>query len=63
MIRGMTVSDPANTPVAPALTAEGEAFPSAPRRLQYVDTPVPASGQSVPIAPGVRWDASRCRWI
>lgn len=55
MIRGMTVPDPANTAVAPAVTAEGEAFPSAPRRLQYVDTPVPEAGQSVTIAPGVRW--------
>ncbi len=38
-----------------AVTAEGEAFPSARRRLQYVDTPAPPSGQSVTIAPGVRW--------
>lgn len=51
----MTVPDPANTPTAPAVTAEGEAFPSAPARLQYVDGPVPEPGQSVPIAPGVRW--------
>jgi len=55
MIRGMTVPDPAKTARAPAVTAEGEAFPSAPRRLHYVDTPVPPSGQSVTIAPGVRW--------
>ena len=55
MIRGMSDPDPANTAVAPAVTAEGEAFPSAPRRLQYVDTPEPAPGQSVTIAPGVRW--------
>lgn len=39
----------------PAVTAEGEAFPSAPRRLRYVDLPAPAPGQSVAIAPGVRW--------
>ncbi len=51
----MSVSDPANTPTAPAVTAEGEAFPSAPRRLQFVDVPAPEPGQSVPIAPGVRW--------
>lgn len=51
----MTDSDPANIPAAPAVTAEGEAFPSAPRRLQYVDVPAPAPGESVPIAPGVRW--------
>lgn len=55
MIRKMTVSDPANTSGAPAVTAEGEAFPSAPRRLQYVEVPAPASGQSVSIGPGVRW--------
>jgi glyoxylase-like metal-dependent hydrolase (beta-lactamase superfamily II) len=40
---------------APAVTAEGEAFPSAPRRLHYVDVPTPASGQNVVLAPGVRW--------
>lgn len=40
---------------APAVTAEGEAFPSAPRRLHYVDAPTPAPGQSVRLAPGVRW--------
>src|SRR5690606_4749269 len=53
--RAMSVSDPANNPTAPAVTAEGEAFPSAPRRLHYVDAPAPEPGQSVPIAPGVRW--------
>ena len=51
----MTASDPANTSAAPTVTAEGEAFPSAPRRLRYVDVPAPAAGQSVSIAPGVRW--------
>ncbi len=55
MIRGMTVSDPANTSTTPAVTAEGEAFASAPRRLQYVDTPAPAPGHSTTVAPGVRW--------
>jgi glyoxylase-like metal-dependent hydrolase (beta-lactamase superfamily II) len=40
---------------APAVTAEGEAFPSAPRRLQYVTVAAPAPGSSVEIAPGVRW--------
>lgn len=50
----MSVSDPGNNP-APAVTAEGEAFPSAPRRLQYVDVPAPGPGESVEIAPGVRW--------
>src|SRR5215510_8492412 len=40
---------------APAVTAEGEAFPSAPRRLKYVTVTAPAPGSSVEIAPGVRW--------
>jgi glyoxylase-like metal-dependent hydrolase (beta-lactamase superfamily II) len=49
-------SDPARTPQsAPAVTAEGEAFPSAPRRLRYVSVAAPAPGASVEIAPGVRW--------
>jgi glyoxylase-like metal-dependent hydrolase (beta-lactamase superfamily II) len=37
------------------VTAEGEAFPSAPRRLHYVDAAIPAAGQHVELAPGVRW--------
>jgi glyoxylase-like metal-dependent hydrolase (beta-lactamase superfamily II) len=40
---------------APAVTAEGEAFASAPKRLKYVTVPAPAPGTSVAIAPGVRW--------
>ncbi len=40
---------------APAVTAEGEAFDSAPKRLKYVTVPAPAPGSSVAIAPGVRW--------
>ena len=40
---------------APAVTAEGEAFASAPRRLHYVSVEKPAPGSSVGIAPGVRW--------
>jgi glyoxylase-like metal-dependent hydrolase (beta-lactamase superfamily II) len=40
---------------APAVTAEGETFPSAPRRLKYVSVAAPAPGASVEIAPGVRW--------
>ncbi len=50
-----TTADPANSPPAPAVTAEGEAFPSPPQRLTYVDVPTPEPGQSVSIAPGVRW--------
>lgn len=51
----MTNSDPANASTASSVTAEGEAFPSAPRRLQFVDVPAPEPGHSVDIAPGVRW--------
>jgi glyoxylase-like metal-dependent hydrolase (beta-lactamase superfamily II) len=40
---------------APAVTAEGETFPSAPKRLKYVSVAAPAPGSSVAIAPGVRW--------
>jgi glyoxylase-like metal-dependent hydrolase (beta-lactamase superfamily II) len=40
---------------APAVTAEGEAFASAPTRLHYVSVEKPAPGSSVAIAPGVRW--------
>ena len=40
---------------APAVTAEGETFPSAPQRLEYVSVTPPAPGSSVEIAPGVRW--------
>ena len=39
----------------PAVTAEGEAFPSPPRRLHYVDVPTPAAGQNVMLVPGVHW--------
>ena len=42
-------------PAAPAVTAEGEAFPSAPKRLHYVSVAKPEPGASVEIAPGVRW--------
>jgi glyoxylase-like metal-dependent hydrolase (beta-lactamase superfamily II) len=56
----MKPSDSANTATAssaraPAVTAEGEAFPSGPKRLRYTDAPTPAAGESVQIAPGVRW--------
>jgi glyoxylase-like metal-dependent hydrolase (beta-lactamase superfamily II) len=40
---------------APAVTAEGEAFASAPKRLKYVTVAAPAPGTSVEIAAGVRW--------
>jgi glyoxylase-like metal-dependent hydrolase (beta-lactamase superfamily II) len=40
---------------APAVTAEGEAFASAPKRLKYVSVAPPAPGSSVEVAPGVRW--------
>jgi glyoxylase-like metal-dependent hydrolase (beta-lactamase superfamily II) len=44
-----------NSQAAPAVTAEGEAFASPPKRLKYVSVPPPAPGSSVEIAPGVRW--------
>jgi glyoxylase-like metal-dependent hydrolase (beta-lactamase superfamily II) len=50
-----SAADDTRASSAPAVTAEGEAFPSAPRRLHYVDTPVPTVGQNVMLAPGVRW--------
>jgi len=50
----MTADSPASSS-APAVTAEGEAFPSAPQRLRYVDLSTPAPGESVAVAPGVRW--------
>lgn len=45
----------ADSPPAASVTAEGEAFPSPPKRLHYVDGPAPAPGASTPIAAGVRW--------
>jgi glyoxylase-like metal-dependent hydrolase (beta-lactamase superfamily II) len=39
----------------PSVTAEGETHLSAPRRLQFVATEPPQSGQAVSVAPGVRW--------
>jgi glyoxylase-like metal-dependent hydrolase (beta-lactamase superfamily II) len=44
-----------DSPRAASVTAEGEAFPSAPKRLHYVDCAAPAPGRSTPVAPGVRW--------
>jgi glyoxylase-like metal-dependent hydrolase (beta-lactamase superfamily II) len=37
------------------VTAEGEAYLSAPRRLQFLDIEPPQQGQAVTVAPGVRW--------
>jgi glyoxylase-like metal-dependent hydrolase (beta-lactamase superfamily II) len=52
----MTRSDPSSaSSSAPVVTAEGEAFPSAPARLRYVEVGPPAPGTSVAIAPGVLW--------
>jgi glyoxylase-like metal-dependent hydrolase (beta-lactamase superfamily II) len=39
----------------PAVTAEGEAYLSAPRRLQFLEIEPPQQGQAIAIAPGVRW--------
>lgn len=37
------------------VTAEGEAYLSAPRRLQFADIEPPRTGEAVRVAPGVRW--------
>jgi len=37
------------------VTAEGEAYLSAPRRLHFIDTPAPVEGEAIAVAPGVRW--------
>jgi glyoxylase-like metal-dependent hydrolase (beta-lactamase superfamily II) len=42
-------------PSTPKVTAEGEAYLSAPRRLQPLDLEPPQQGQAVTVAPGVRW--------
>lgn len=50
----MTAPDPERNS-ADGVTAEGEAYPSGPKRLSYVDVAAPAPGKSVPIAAGVHW--------
>ncbi|HKE93334.1 MAG TPA: MBL fold metallo-hydrolase [Povalibacter sp.] len=40
---------------ADGVTAEGEAWPSQPQRLQYVELTAPQPGTAVPLAPGVLW--------
>jgi glyoxylase-like metal-dependent hydrolase (beta-lactamase superfamily II) len=37
------------------VTAEGEAYPSSPQRLRYVDVAAPAPGKTVQVSPGVLW--------
>lgn len=37
------------------VTAEGEAYLSAPRRLQFIPREPPVVGEAISIAPGVRW--------
>jgi glyoxylase-like metal-dependent hydrolase (beta-lactamase superfamily II) len=54
------MTTPSNEPQAAdgpnaALTAEGEALASDPRRLRYTSVPAPATGDSAPVAPGVAW--------
>ena len=39
----------------PTVTAEGEAYLSAPKRLQFIEQDPPQQGDAVTIAPGVRW--------
>src|SRR5262245_61924420 len=51
------LTSPAPTAPAPAVTAEGETFPSDPRRLRYAGVAPRGgeSGESVEMAQGVRW--------
>jgi glyoxylase-like metal-dependent hydrolase (beta-lactamase superfamily II) len=42
-------------PTSDGVTAEGEAYVSAPARLQYVDIEPPQAGAIVEVAPGVLW--------
>ena len=59
MIRGpMKATDAKDVSASartPAVTAEGETFPSDPKALRYTEIAAPAGGESVQIAPGVRW--------
>jgi glyoxylase-like metal-dependent hydrolase (beta-lactamase superfamily II) len=50
MIRDKMTSTPSTT-----VTAEGEAYLSAPRRLHFLDIEPPQQGQAIEVAPGVRW--------
>ena len=38
-----------------SVTAEGQAYPSAPQRLQFIEIAPPAPGTAVRIAPAVWW--------
>jgi glyoxylase-like metal-dependent hydrolase (beta-lactamase superfamily II) len=53
MIRDTIMTAPSTS--APTVTAEGEAYLSAPQRLQFVDIEPPVQGQAIEVAPGVRW--------
>ena len=48
-------TSPAAPTPKPSVTAEGETFPSDPRRLRYSAVTAPRAGESVEIAQGVRW--------
>lgn len=43
------------SPQAPNVTAEGEAYLSSPRRLRYIEERAPRNGEAVQVANGVRW--------
>lgn len=51
----LSVPDPLRDRASDGVTAEGEAYPSGPKRLKYVETPAPQPGTAVPLAPGVSW--------
>lgn len=55
MIQSSASDSERETVLPEEVTAEGEAYPSQPRRLQFVDTPAPQPGKTVPLAPGVDW--------
>jgi glyoxylase-like metal-dependent hydrolase (beta-lactamase superfamily II) len=48
-------TSPAEKPTTDAVTAEGSAYVSAPRRLRYVDIAAPEPGKAVKVAEGVSW--------
>jgi glyoxylase-like metal-dependent hydrolase (beta-lactamase superfamily II) len=47
-------SDPA-TEIVAKVTAEGEAFASAPKRIEYPEIAIPAAGEFSEVAPGILW--------
>ncbi len=44
-----------DTPKAHTVTIEGEAFPSPPKRIEYLPVEIPAGGDYAEVAPGILW--------